>query len=124
MPADGSDVMDAVSSAGRCVMAHRATAVATRTKSPEHTTTATRTIRSRTVRTSVGFGTLEAEADPTDRGDVLRRRRVVAELSPQHRDVHVERLRRAEPGGVPDLAHQLLARDDLALLAHEHAQQV
>ena len=54
---------------------------------------------------------------PTPRTVVMNARvgGVVAELLAQPGDVHVQRLGRAPPGGVPDLAHQLLAGDDLAV---------
>src|SRR5215203_152293 len=67
---------------------------------------------------------LEAEADSADRGDEPRVRRVVAELLAQPGDVHVEGLRRGPPGGVPDLAHQLIPRDDPARVPHQHPQQI
>src|SRR6478609_4441032 len=99
-------------------------ATATPTSTAVMTTAcATVTTRSRRTCRSVLRG-VEAEADPTDGGDVARVRRVVAQLPAQDRDVHVERLGRAVPGAVPHVAHQLLARDDLALVGHEHLEQL
>src|SRR6478735_1452194 len=109
---------------GCWVTTHQTTPAASTRYSPAVTPTTTNAIRSSRRLISLRLGTFEAEADATDRGDVLRRGGVVAELAAQDRDVHVEGLRRPEPRGVPDLAHQLLAGDDLALLADEHPQQV
>src|SRR4051794_4161264 len=67
---------------------------------------------------------LEAEPDASHRSDEPRVGGIVAQLLAQPRDMHVQCLGRAPPGGVPDLAHQLLTGDDLAVLAQEHAQQV
>src|SRR5580704_9624605 len=66
----------------------------------------------------------KAEPDAADRGDVPGAVRVVAELAAQPGNVHVERLGRRPPLGVPDLAHDLLAGDHLARLAQQDPQQV
>src|SRR3954447_4108616 len=50
--------------------------------------------------------------------------RGVAELAAEARDVDVERLRRAEPVGVPDLVDEPLARDDAAGLADQQQEQL
>src|SRR3954447_14154926 len=50
--------------------------------------------------------------------------RGVAELAAEAGDVDVERLRRAEPVGVPDLVDEPLARDDAAGLAHEEGEEL
>src|SRR3954454_8069769 len=67
---------------------------------------------------------LEAEADATDGDDALRVARVVADLAAQPRDVHVERLRRAEPVLVPDLGHDVLAPDGMSGAAHQQGEEV
>src|SRR6185503_13032083 len=70
----------------------------------------------------VGGGEPEAHAaDGVDEAGVLR---VVAELAAEARDVDVERLRRAEPVGVPDLVDEALARDDRAGVAHEEGEEL
>ena len=58
-------------------------------------------------------------ADAAQGGD-----RVTAELAAQRQDVRVERLGRAEPLGVPDLAHDPLAGHDASGIADQQRQQV
>ena len=58
-----------------------------------------------------------------DRGDATRVRGVVL-VFPQPRDVHVERLGRAESVVVQDLVHDLLATQDLACVGHQHLEKV
>ena len=80
----------------------------------------------RTMRRTGGqsSGASKRKPEAADRRDVARVGRVVAELPAQDRDVHVEGLGRAVPGAVPDVAHQLLAGDDLAGVGHEHPEQL
>src|SRR2546426_257499 len=67
---------------------------------------------------------LEPEADAAHGGDVARGGGIVAELLTQPGDVHVQGLGGRPPGGVPDLAHQLLTGDDPARVPYQDAQQV
>src|SRR5215472_5299388 len=67
---------------------------------------------------------LKPEAHAPYRSDVLRAVRVVPELAPQPRHVHVQGLGRAPPLGVPDLAHDLLPGDDLAGLGDHEREEV
>src|SRR5450631_4075451 len=73
---------------------------------------------------STSLRTLETETNPAHGGDEARLGSIVTELSTQHRDVHVEGLGGPEPHCLPDLTHQLLTRDDLALLTNQNSQQV
>ena len=57
---------------------------------------------------------LEAQALAADRGDQLGLPAVVAELAAHPAEVDVDGLRGGPEGRVPDLAHQLVAGDDLA----------
>ena len=67
-----------------------------------------------------------AKRKPTPRTVWMKRGelRVVAELAAQARDVHVERLGRAEPVDVPDLVDEALARDDGAGLGHQQLEEL
>ena len=67
---------------------------------------------------------LEPQALPTDRGDQGGVARVVAELAAYPAEVHVDRLRRGPERRVPDLTHQLVARDDLAGVGHQRVHEV
>src|SRR5690349_574467 len=72
-------------------------------------------------------GELEAVPDAAQRGDATRGRVVtdgLAELPAQRRDVHVERLGRAEPVLVPHLRHDPLSGDGGAGVLHEEGEQV
>src|SRR5262249_32273674 len=66
----------------------------------------------------------EAEADPANRVQEPRLARIVSQLAPQPADVDVERLRRAEPGRVPDVLERLLARDDRAGVLHQERKEL
>jgi hypothetical protein len=56
--------------------------------------------------------------------ETSRRRRIIAELAAQPRDVHVQRLGGPPPLAVPDLPHDLLTGDHLPRVTDQHAQQV
>jgi hypothetical protein len=66
----------------------------------------------------------EPEAHPADRRDVRRMRRIVLDLLAEPGDVHVERLGRAEPMGIPDLVHDPFPAQDLPGVRHQEVQQV
>ena len=66
----------------------------------------------------------EPEAHPADRRDVRRVRGVVLDLLAEPGDVHVERLGRAEPVGIPDLVHDPFAAQHLPGVRHQEVQQV
>src|SRR6266487_1615008 len=67
---------------------------------------------------------LEPEPNAAHGGDVAGAVRVVAQLAAEPGDVHVERLGRAPPLAVPDLAHDLFPGDHLPGVVHQHTQQV
>ena len=62
----------------------------------------------------------EAEADAAHRLDPAG----IAELAPERRDVHVDRLRRPVPARLPDLLEQPPAADRGARVARERGEQV
>ena len=68
----------------------------------------------------------DANRKPTPRTVWMKRGEdgIVAELLAERAHVHVERLRRAEPARVPDLADELLAPNDLARVLEQHAQDL
>src|ERR1700759_3517698 len=74
--------------------------------------------------TGPSVAALEPEADPAHGGDVPGTVRVVAELAAKPGDVHVQRLGRRPPLGVPDLAHDLLPGHHLARVPQQDPPQV